>query len=76
MSAVVITTLNERDAPVAECHEVFAAHPEIASHAPRWAREVAFHGIYDDGYFGWHYRFEDENVRHHRRLHRAHREQE
>ncbi|PVE95010.1 hypothetical protein [Microbacterium sp. TPD7012] len=62
MSALLITTSCERDAPIEECREVFAAHPEISEKAPRWAREVSFHGIFDDGYIGWSYRFQDENV--------------
>ena len=62
MSSLTITTVSERDAPLEECRRVFAAHPEIWAQAPRWAREVAFHGILDNGYIGWIYRYEDENV--------------
>jgi hypothetical protein len=62
VTALKITTMCERDAPIEECRQVFASHPEIAAHAPRWAREVSFDGIFDDGYIGWNYRFEDENV--------------
>lgn len=62
MTTLRITTCCERDAPIEECREVFASHPEIALQAPRWARDVEFHGIFDDGYIGWIYRFEDENV--------------
>ncbi|MCM3779873.1 hypothetical protein [Microbacterium hydrocarbonoxydans] len=62
MSALEIRTLCERDAPIEECREMFAAHPEIAAHAPRWARTVSFDGIFEDGYVGWIYEYSDENV--------------
>lgn len=62
MTTLKITTSCEHDAPIEECREAFAAHPEIAARAPRWAREVCFHGIYDDGYIGWIYKFEDDDV--------------